>query len=73
MKDTNTPTAVRQFDDLPDTALTSIANAGLILDRSRASIYRHIDAGELTIVRVGKSTRLSVGEVRKLARGAVSK
>ncbi|MFA7271033.1 MAG: hypothetical protein WC073_16985 [Sterolibacterium sp.] len=65
-KNNETPPAVQQFDDLPDTALISITNAGIVAGRSRCSIYRHVKAGELTIVRVGSSSRLVVGQLRRL-------
>jgi len=71
-KSKETPSAVHQFDDLPDTALISITNAGIVAGRSRCSIYRHVKAGELTIVRVGKSSRLIVGQVRRLIGGTGS-
>ncbi|MBK7417417.1 MAG: helix-turn-helix domain-containing protein [Dechloromonas sp.] len=34
--------------------------------RSRASIYRHFKSGELNPVKVGNSTRIKVGELRRL-------
>lgn len=58
------------FDSAPDLMLVDIGTAGVLIDRSRASIYRHIAAGELTAVKVGHSTRLRLGELRKLT-GAV--
>lgn len=64
------PAAVSQFDDFPDSALLSITNAGALADRSRASIYRHFTAGELTMVKVGRSTRIRVGDLRRLIGGA---
>ena len=65
-----TATVVQNFDSLPDSALVSIAASGTIAGRSRASIYRHFKAGELTLVKVGNSTRVRVGEIRRLI-GAV--
>lgn len=61
-----TPTAVQRFDELPNSALISISDSGAIAGRSRASIYRHFRAGELTLVKVGDSTRIRVGELRRL-------
>ena len=46
--------------------LVSIPSAILLAGRSRASIYRHIKAGELGTVKVGHSTRIRVGDLRKL-------
>ena len=55
------------FDSAPDLMLVDISTGCYWLSRSRASIYRHIASGELTAVKVGHSTRLRVGELRKLA------
>ena len=64
------PDTVRYFDSLPDTALVDI-NAGEILTgRSRASIYRHFQSGDLTLIKIGNSSRLRVGELRRLMGGA---
>lgn len=61
-----TSTAFKDFDISPDSALIDIPTAGRIADRSRASVYRHHHAGELPFVKVGKSTRIRVGDLRKL-------
>lgn len=58
--------AVQQFDTAPATAVINIKAACLISGRSRSSIYRHFKAGELTPIRVGSSTRIRVGELRRL-------
>jgi len=58
--------AVQQFDTAPATAVLDISAACIISGRSRASIYRHFKAGELTPVKVGNSTRIRVGELRRL-------
>ncbi len=58
--------AVKQFDDAPDSMLVDITTAGTIADRSRASIYRHFNSGDLTPVKVGNSTRIRVGDLRRL-------
>lgn len=57
---------VKNFDEAPDSMLVSIPSAILLAGRSRASIYRHIKAGELGTVKVGHSTRIRVGDLRKL-------
>jgi len=57
---------VSQFDALPDSALLTIKNAGLILSRSVCSIHRHFIAGDLTRVKIGGSTRVRVSELRAL-------
>ncbi len=56
----------RYFDTAPDSMLVDITTASTIADRSRASIYRHFTAGDLTPVKVGNSTRIKVGELRRL-------
>ncbi len=66
MKHQNTPAAVQHFDTYPDSALLSINDAGIISGRSRASVYRHLKSGELTLIKVGNSTRIRVGELRRL-------
>ncbi|MBS4097963.1 MAG: helix-turn-helix domain-containing protein [Sulfuricella sp.] len=66
MSHTTTPRAVQQFDNFPNSALVSLADAGTITGRSRASLYRHFKAGELTLVKVGCSSRIRVGELRRL-------
>ena len=58
--------AVQQFDTSPNSALLDITTASTIAGRSRASIYRHFKAGELTMVKIGNSTRIRVGELRRL-------
>lgn len=56
----------RHFDQAPDSALVDITLACSIARRSRASIYRHFKAGDLIPVKVGNSTRIKVGELRRL-------
>lgn len=57
---------VKNFDEAPDSMLVSIPSAILLAGRSRASIYRHIKAGELSAVKIGHSTRIRVGDLRRL-------
>jgi hypothetical protein len=63
---TNTFDAVKQFDTAPDAMLLDITTACAISSRSRASIYRHFKSGDLNPVKVGNSTRIKVGELRRL-------
>ena len=60
------PKAVSHFDQSPDSALVSLETAGIILVRSRASLYRDAKAGRLNFIKIGNSTRLRVGELRAL-------
>lgn len=56
----------RHFDKAPNSMLVDIETAVVISGRSRASIYRHLKAGELTLVKVGNSSRIRVGDLRRL-------
>lgn len=58
--------AVENFDRLPDSALLPITDAVTVCGRSRSSVYRHAEAGELHLIKVGNSTRVRVGELRRL-------
>jgi hypothetical protein len=60
------PEVVSQFDRMPDQAVVDLNNARAISGRSRASLYRHFQAGDLTLIKVGNSTRVRVGELRRL-------
>jgi hypothetical protein len=51
---------------MPDQAVVDLNNARAISGRSRASLYRHFRAGDLTLIKVGNSTRVRVGELRRL-------
>ena len=64
MKDA--PSAVEKFHSYSPSVLIDITDACAILHRSRASIYRHFKSGELTLVKVGSSSRIRVGELRRL-------
>lgn len=56
----------RHFDDAPNSMLIDIGTAATISRRSRASIYRHIKAGDLELVKVGSSSRIRIGDLRQL-------
>ncbi|MCQ1550784.1 MAG: helix-turn-helix domain-containing protein [Candidatus Accumulibacter phosphatis] len=58
--------AVQQFHLLAPSVLITLAEAGVISGRSRASIYRHFKDGSLTPIKIGHSTRIRVGELRRL-------
>lgn len=66
MKSKAASQAVQQFDTYPDSALLTIPDASTIAGRSRASIYRHFKKGELTLIKVGDSSRIRVGQLRRL-------
>lgn len=60
------PFAARNISELDPNFLVDLRTACCILTRSRASLYRDIAAGHLELVKVGRSSRLRVGAVRKL-------
>ncbi len=66
MKPSTTHNKFTEFGNAPEIAVVDISTACAIAHRSRSSIYRHIKAGELTLIKVGHSTRLRVGEIRRL-------
>jgi hypothetical protein len=66
MKQTK-PQTVEQFDRLADSVLLPLNDAGAVLGgRSRASLYRDAKAGRLTLRKVGRSTFVKAGDLRKL-------
>lgn len=66
MKKRNTFDPVRDFDNAPESMLLNFAAATTISTRSRSSLYRDAKAGKLQLVKVGNSTRIRVGELRRL-------
>ncbi len=66
MKSRNTFDPIRDFDNAPDLMLYDITTASTISRRSRASLYRDAKAGNLHMVKVGNSTRISAGELRRM-------
>lgn len=58
------------FANWPDDQLLSLAAAERLLSRSRVSLYRDARAGRIQFVKVGKSTRIRVGELRRIIGGA---
>lgn len=61
------------FDDLPDSALTDVFEISALACRSRASIWRDVQAGRLAPpVRIGpNAVRWRVGDVRRFLAGDV--
>lgn len=55
------------FDVQPDTAHVPVKTVASILGVSQATVWRMVKAGKLTAKKIGeRSTRFSVGEIRKL-------
>jgi hypothetical protein len=67
------PPAVLHFDSMPATACVTINEGVQISHRSRASLYRDHDAGLLPFAKLGKSTRIRVGDLRKYLNGGAAK
>ncbi len=63
----NPPRPVDLFNGAP---LASISEMEITLNRSRASLYRDIEAGRLQSIKVGNSRRIIVASVRKLIEAA---
>lgn len=65
------PTSARNFDDLPDSARVDVTVVSVVFGRSKASIWRDVQAKRLPApVKSGlRSTRWVVGELRKSLRG----
>lgn len=64
------PKAVQGFDTLPDNALLTLNDASLICQRSRATLYRDAKNGALALLKVGFTTRIRAGELRRFIGGA---
>lgn len=56
---------VESFDSLPDSALLTLKDASQICQRSRASLYRDSKTGALRLLKVGCTTRVRAGELRR--------
>lgn len=71
-KSSHLPYSVKHFDDLPDSALISLKSAGILLDRSRTTLYRLIDAGILPKPRkVNGQNQIPAGDLRRVMQGDV--
>ena len=58
--------AAKNFPLLPDVALVGLVEYRALTSRSKSSFYRAIDEGKLTVIKLGRSTRVRVGELRAL-------
>lgn len=63
--------AAQSFDTLPDSALLTLNDASLICQRSRATLYRDAKNGTLNLLKVGSSTRIRAGELRRFIGGGI--
>jgi hypothetical protein len=66
------PAKIQNFDEYPNEALISIGTACALTDRSSSSFYRAFNSGELTPIKLGKSTRIRVGDLRALMTGGAA-
>jgi hypothetical protein len=64
-------TRAAQFDQLPGSAALSLNDASTLADRSRPSLYRDIKAGRLKAFKIGFTTRVTAGELRRYLGGEV--
>jgi len=60
---------VKNFDDLPNSALIRIKHAVILSARCRQTLYREVVRGKLATVRLGGSTRIRAGELRRYMAG----
>ena len=60
-----TPSA-EQFSRLDGNALVDIHTACAVIGKSRNSVYRMFQSGDLAQVKVGNSTRIRVADIRRL-------
>lgn len=60
------PRGFQHFDRAPDSALVDIPTACAVATCSRATVYRHHHAGRLPFHKIGKLTRIRVGDLRRL-------
>jgi len=58
--------AVQHFDVLPENALVGANEYRMLSGRSMASFYRDLRSGALKMVKVGHSTKVRVGDLRRL-------
>lgn len=63
----NTPSALKNFDQLPDTARVRLPIVKGLLSRSASSIWRDVKAGRLPApIKIGpRATAWVVGDLRK--------
>lgn len=59
-------TAYHDLDSAPDSALLTLAEVSAIMRRSRVSLYRDHRAGRLPFIKIASSTRVRVGDLRRL-------
>lgn len=58
--------AAAAFDHLANDSLVDCATGCSILGKSRSGIYKMFSRGELTLIKVGRSSRIRVGELRSV-------
>jgi predicted DNA-binding transcriptional regulator AlpA len=66
--------ALKNFDNLPDSAFVTSKTAATVIGMSDAAVWRFAKAGRLTAKKIGlRATRFNVGEIRALVGAAPSK
>ncbi|MCK0508483.1 helix-turn-helix transcriptional regulator [Aromatoleum anaerobium] len=60
------PTALSNFDSLPDAAMVDVKTVAAILGKSESSIWRDARTGKLQPIKTGPAcTRWNVGAIRR--------
>jgi hypothetical protein len=61
--------AVINFDLLPDSANVGIKDASIVAGRAKPTLYRDAAKGLIQFIKIGHSTRIRVGELRRYLNG----
>lgn len=60
---------IQHFDTLPDSALLSVSEVMALTGFSMTSVYRRFYDGTLDRLKLGRSTRIRVGQLRQMLAG----
>lgn len=58
--------SITDYEGKRGTDLVDLTTAGALLGRSRSSMYRHLNSGDVTPVRLGGAVRVRLADLRKL-------
>jgi len=64
--------AVINFDLLPDSANVGIRDASIVAGRAKPTLYRDAAKGLIQFIKIGHSTRIRVGELRRYLNGGTA-
>lgn len=62
---------VKNFDQLPDGANVGLNDASILTGRAKPTLYRDAAKGLIKFIKVGHSTRIRVGDLRRYLNGAI--